>query len=91
MNSSLNDKSVVYNLLRLVREQRDAIHQLRLMVGALSWFVAGTDEEKWREFKAMMWLIERGKPDDSERDQQWEAYLAGTQREVELGRPEMPN
>ena len=91
MNSSLNDKNVVYNLLRLVREQRAAIHQLRLMVGALSWFVAGSDEEKWREFNAMMWLIDNGKPGDSERDQQWEAYLAGTQREVELSRPEIPS
>lgn len=91
MIASLNDKSVVYNLLRLVREQREAIHQLRLMVGAMAWFVAGSDEERWREFKAMMWLIETGKPAENERDQQWEAYLAGTQREVELGRPEIPS
>lgn len=91
MNSSLNDKSIVYNLLRLVREQREAIHQLRLMVGALTWIVTGTDEEKRREFNTMMWLIENGKPAENERDQQWEAYLAGTQREVELGRPEIPS
>jgi hypothetical protein len=90
MNSALSDKSVVYNLLRLVREQREAIHQLRLMVGAMAWFVAGSDEEKWREFNAMMWMIDQGKPADT-RDQQWEAYLAGTQREVELGRPEIPS
>ena len=91
MTQDFNDKAAVYNLLRLVREQNDVIHQLRLMVGALMWLATKGDQEKLREFNAMMWSIDHGKPLDTEHEEQWRAWLLSTQREVELGHAELPS
>ena len=64
MTADFNDKNAIYNLLRLVQEQNTALHQLRLMVGALMWLATKGDQEKIREFNAMMWSIDNGKPLD---------------------------
>ena len=90
--SELNDKNAIYHLLRLVREQQDAIHQLRLLLGALTWLVTKGDEQKLRELNATIWQIDKARPSsDTERDEQWEAYLLSAQREVEQDRPELPS
>jgi hypothetical protein len=87
-----NDRNAVYNLLMLVREQNDAIHQLRLKLGALMWMVLHGDEDKMREFAATEWQIDHARPDvDNERDSQWRAWLMSVQREVERDRPEIPS
>jgi hypothetical protein len=36
-------------------------------------------------------LIEKEKPMETERDEQWRAWLLVTQREVEQGRAEIPS
>lgn len=88
--SSLNDQTVV-DLLQLVREQRDAIHHLRLMVGGLLWHATKNDPEKLHQFHGVMWLLDRKKPPETERDQQWDALLVKAQHELELGKPEIPS
>lgn len=91
MTQDFNDKNAVYNLLRLVREQNDAIHELRLLLGAVSWLVTRGDEEKTRELKEMIWLIDHSRPPiDAERDEQWR-WLLSTQREIERGKMEIPS
>ena len=87
----MSDKSVVYELLRVVREQRAQIDQLRMMIGGLMWFATHGDEEKLHEFHAVMWKLEQSKPPEPERDQQWDAYLIATQHELEQGRPQIPS
>ena len=85
-----NDKSAVYNLLRLAREQRNAIHELRLLVGALAWMVTKGDPAAMREVNEMIWRIEQGRPQaDAERDLQWQSWLLSVQHEVEQDRPEI--
>lgn len=92
MSISPNDKSAVYNLLRLVKEQNDAIHELRLLLGAVTWLVTRGDEEKTRELNAMIWMIDQRRPDaEMERDEQWRAWLLSAQRDVEQNRPEVPS
>lgn len=87
-----NDKSAIYNLLRLAREQREAIHELRLLVGALAWMVTKGDPEAMREVSEMIWRIDQERPPtDVERDLQWQSWLLSVQREVEQGRGEIPS
>lgn len=91
MTQDFNDKNAVYNLLRLIQEQNTAIHELRLLLGAVTWLVTRGDKDKTRELQEMMWLIDNGKPLATERDEQWRAWLLSTQREVEKSRAEIPS
>lgn len=87
-----NDKSVVFNLLRLVREQREAVHELRTLVGAVLWMVTKGEPSAMREINEMIWRIDQARPPaDAERDEQWQAWLLSVQREVEQDRAEIPN
>jgi hypothetical protein len=91
MTADFNDRNAVYNLLRLVKEQNTAIHELRLLLGAVTWLVTRGDAEKTRELNEMIFRIDHGKPLDNEREEQWRAWLMSTQREVEQGRAEIPS
>jgi hypothetical protein len=87
-----NDKGVIYAFARLIDEQEKQIRTLQSMVGAVLWMATRGDENKMREFAAMKWKIENARPDvETERDEQWRAWLLATQREVEQGRAEIPS
>lgn len=88
----VNDKNALYNLLRLIREQGEDIRQLRLMVESLLWLVTRGDEDKMHEFSVRAYLLDQGRPTaDVQRDDQWEAWLASVQHELEQGRAEIPS
>ena len=88
--TDLNDKNAVYNLLRLVREQREAIHELRLLLGAVTWMVTKGDEEKMRELNATLWQIDQARPsEEAARQDQWESWLLSKQIEIERDRVEV--
>lgn len=46
----------------LVREQQNAIDQLRSMVGSLLWLTTRGDQNKMREFAATVWQIDQARP-----------------------------
>lgn len=92
MTADFNDKNAIYNLLRLVQEQNTAIHELRLLLGAVTWLVTRGDPDRTRELNEMIWRIDNSRPSPaSDRDEVWRAWLLSSQREVELGRAELPS
>ena len=92
MIDPLDGKSAIYALARLIDEQDKQIQTLQAMVGALLWMATHGDDDKTREFAAMKWKIENARPDgETERDEQWRAWLLATQREVEQGHAEVPS
>lgn len=92
MTADFNDKNAIYNLLRLVQEQNTAIHELRLLLGAVTWLVTRGDPDRTRELNEMIWLIDHARPPiDTHREEVWRAWLMATQREVEQGRAEIPS
>jgi hypothetical protein len=91
MIDPLDGKTAIYALARLIDEQEKQIQTLQAMVGALLWMATRGDADKMREFAAKKWLIENERPMETERDEQWRAWLLATQREVEQGRAEIPS
>lgn len=49
-------------LFRVVAEQQDAIHQLRLLVGALMWMVSKGEPQALAQINEMIWRIDAAKP-----------------------------
>lgn len=86
-----NDRNALYNRLRLVKEQNDLLHKMWSVVTALAWLVTENDDEKMRRLKAMEWMLNNDRPkSQTERNEQWRAWLISTQREVEQGRADLP-
>jgi len=90
--NDLNEKSATFNLLRLTSELLEQIRVLRLHVQALEWAFTEGNAEKTRRLAAMRHVLDQDRPAvETERDQQWMAWLIGKQREVERDRAERPN